>query len=110
MAQLVQEYPKIDYARPNASKTHAHLAAGYLSGEVKRIVPRNMPDVLIEGVRLMGQCADMLLEAEGPKGIMTLTQEIGEISCVGVAREDYRPVTRPRAEASALGRHLSRNR
>jgi hypothetical protein len=93
MAQLVQEYLKIDYARLRASKTHAHLAAGYLSGEVKRIVPHNMPDVLMEGVRLMGQCADMLLEAEGPKGIITLTQEIGGISCVGVAREDYRPVT-----------------
>jgi len=27
-----------------------------LSGEVERIVPHNMPDVLMEGVRLMGQC------------------------------------------------------
>jgi hypothetical protein len=92
MAQLVEVYLTIDYARRHATKTHAHLAAGYLSDEVKRTVPHNMPDVLMEGVRLMGQCAAMLLEAEGPNGIMTLTQEIRVVSCAGVAREDYRPL------------------
>ncbi len=93
IAELVRVYLAIDYASPHASKTHAHLAAGYLTGEVERIVPHNMPDVLMEGVRLMGQCADMLLAAEGPQGITTLVQKIGIISCAGVAREDYRPVT-----------------
>ncbi len=90
---LVRVYLAIDYASPHASKTHAHLAAGYLTGEVERIVPHNMPDVLMEGVRLMGQCADMLLTVEGSQGITTLVQKIGVISCAGVAREDYRPVT-----------------
>lgn len=93
MAELVRVYLAIDYASPHASKTHAHLAAGYLTGEVERIVPHNMPDVLMEGVRLMGRCADMLLAADGPQGITTLVQKIGIISCAGVAREDYRPVT-----------------
>jgi hypothetical protein len=93
MAELVRVYLAIDYANPRGPKTHAHLAAGYLAGEVERIVPHNMPDVLMEGTRLMGQCADMLLAVEGPKGIVTMVQKIGTISCVGVAREDYRPVT-----------------
>jgi hypothetical protein len=93
MASLVRAYIAIDYANPHASKTHAHLAAGYLTGEVERIVPHNMPDVLMEGVRLMGQCADMLLATEGPQSIATMVQKIGLISCAGVAREDYRPVT-----------------
>ncbi len=93
MARLVRLYTSIDYANPYASKTHAHLAAGYLTGEVERIVPHNMPDVLMEGVRLMGQCADMLLATEGPQSIATMVQKIGMISCAGVAREDYRPVT-----------------
>jgi len=93
LAALVRVYLEIDYANEYASKTHAHVAAGYLSGEVKRIVPHNMPDVLMEGVRLLGQCAGMLLAEEGPQGITTLTQNIGLISCAGVAREDYRPVT-----------------
>jgi len=93
MVALVRVYLAIDYASPHAPKTHAHLAVGYLTGEVERIVPHNMPDVLMEGVRLMGQCADMLLASEGPQGITTLVQKIGIISCAGVAREDYRPVT-----------------
>ena len=93
MAALVRVYLAIDYVSPHASKTHANLAAGYLTGEIERIVPHNMPDVLMEGVRLMGQCADMLLAAEGPQGITTLVQKIGVISCAGIAREDYRPVT-----------------
>ena len=93
MASLVRVYIAIDYANPCASKTHAHLAAGYLTDEVDRIVPHNMPDVLMEGVRLMGQCADMLLATEGPQSIASMVQKIGIISCAGVAREDYRPVT-----------------
>jgi hypothetical protein len=93
LAALVRVYLAIDYASLRASKTHAHLAAGYLSAEVERVVSHNMPDVLMEGVRLMGQCADMVLAAEGPQGISTLTQKIGVISCAGAAREDYRPVT-----------------
>lgn len=93
MASLVRVYIAIDYANPHASKTHAHLAAGYLTGEVERIVPHNMPDVLMEGARLMGQCADMLLATEGPQGIATMVQKIGIVSCIGAVREDYRPVT-----------------
>ncbi|HEY9037658.1 MAG TPA: hypothetical protein VIN05_01760 [Roseovarius sp.] len=104
MAELVRLYLAIDYASPHASKTHAHLAAGYLTGEVERIIPHNMPDVLMEGIRLMGQCADVLLAAEGPQGITTLVQKIGIISCAGVAREDYRPVTSTGVEQLA---HLS---
>jgi hypothetical protein len=93
LARLVGVYAVIDYASLGASKTHAHLAAGYLTGEVERIVPHNMPDVLMEGVRLMGHCAGLLLAAEGPKGVPTLVQKIGIIGCCGIAREDYRPVT-----------------
>lgn len=92
-AALVRVYAAIDYASLGASKTHAHLAAGYLTGEVERLVPHNIPDVLMEGVRLMGQSADILLAAEGPDGIRTLVQKIGIIGCCGIAKKDYRPVT-----------------
>lgn len=61
MAELVRLYLAIDYAGPHASKTHAHLAVGYLTKEVERIVPHNMSDVLMEGTRQMGQFANMLL-------------------------------------------------
>ncbi len=100
-AALVRVYAAIDYASLGASKTHAHLAAGYLTGEVERIVAHNMPDVLMEGVRLVGQCADILLATEGPEGIRTLVQKIGIIGCCGIAKEDYRPVTSTSVEQLA---------
>ena len=93
MAELVRVYLAIDYASRLASRTHAKLAAGYLAGEVERIVPHNMPDVLMEGVQLMGRSADMLLAAEGPTGIRTLVQKIGIIASTGAVQKDYRPVT-----------------
>ena len=92
-AALVRVYAAIDYSSPNATKAHAHLAAGYLTGEVERIAQHNMPDVLMEGARLLGQCADVLLAAEGPNGIRAIVQNLGPIALVGVTREEYRPVT-----------------
>lgn len=92
-AALVRVYSDIDYASPHASRTHAHLAAEYLIGQIEQIVPHNMPDVLMEGLRLIGQCADVLLATEGARGTTTLVQKIGLISCVGVTHEAYRPAT-----------------
>jgi hypothetical protein len=92
-AELVRIYAGIDYGSPHASKTHAHLAAEYLTGEIEHVVPHNMPDVLMEGARLVGRCADILLSAEGPNGTRTLTEKLGIIGCYGVAKEDHRPVT-----------------
>lgn len=92
-ATLVRVYAAIDYGNRRVSKHHAHLAAGYLAGEVERIAPHNMPDVMMEGARLMGQCAEVLLAAEGPKGVHALVQKLGIIGCCGVAKDDYRPVT-----------------
>jgi hypothetical protein len=92
-AALVRVYIAIDYADPQASKTHAHLAAAYLTGDVERVVSSDLPDVLTEGVRSIGQCADMLLRTEGPNGIITLVQKLGVIGCCGIVKEDYRSVT-----------------
>jgi hypothetical protein len=92
LSALVGVYAGIDYGTPRASKKHAHLAVNYLAGEIERIVPQNMPDVLMEGARLMGQCANLLLAAEGPEGIRTLVQKLGVIGCCGVMKEDYHPV------------------
>ena len=92
-AALVHLYATIDYCSPRAAKTHAHLAAEYLIGEVERIVPHHMPDVLMEGTRLMGQCAEQLLVTEGPSGIQMLVQKLGIIGSCGTLKEDYYPVT-----------------
>jgi hypothetical protein len=68
IAGLVLVYLAIDYATEHASKTHAHVAAAYLSAAVERLVPQNMADLLMEGLRLMGECAHRLLAVEGPAG------------------------------------------
>ncbi len=90
---LVSVYSTIDYSSAHATKAHAHLAAGYLSREVERVLPHNMPDVLMTGAQLMGQCAGVLLAAEGSTAIQTLVQKLGTVACCGVAKEEYRPVT-----------------
>ena len=93
IAALVRVYLEIDYARPSASKSHALLAAGYLSNEVERIAPHNLPDVLMEGVRVMGQCAKRIMILGDPNGITDLMQKITNISCTGAVLEKYQPVS-----------------
>jgi len=93
LAALTGIYLDIDYSNEYASKTHAHLAAGYLSSAVQSVVPHNMPDVLMNGVRLMGRTAQLFLVRAKPEDIVTLVEKIAIISCAGIAKEDYRPVT-----------------
>lgn len=93
IAALVQVYLGIDYSSPIASKSHAHIAAGYLSSSVQDIVPHNMADVLLEGMRLMGRSAQLILIKSQPTDIATLSEKIAVIACAGCAKVDYRPVT-----------------
>ena len=93
MAALVQVYLGIDYSDPCASKSHAQLAAGYLAAAVKTVVPHDMADVLMEGQRLMGQCALGILSYGNPADIATRSEEIASIACTGCMKKDYRPVT-----------------
>ncbi len=93
LASLVRLYQGIDYSSPYATKSHAHLAAGYLGNAVQAVVPHDMADVVLEGVRLMGRSAQHFLIEGKPDEVATLTQEIALIACTGCAKENYRPVT-----------------
>lgn len=90
---LCQTYSNIDYATEYAVKSHAHLAAGYLSSAVESLAPHNMPDVLMEGLRLMGSAAQIILSNNEPDHITSLSEKISLISCMGSVNEKYRPVT-----------------
>ncbi len=93
MATLVRVYATIDYANPNiASKQDAQLAASYLSGAVESVIPHNMPDVLMEGVRLIGQSAQILLTSN-PNDATSLARDIAGFASLGSIKENYRPVT-----------------
>jgi hypothetical protein len=94
MAALVVVYIAIDYSDKRASKDHAHLAASYLSEAVMAVVPHNMADVLMEGVRLVGQSAHIFLTTRSSSSLLTtLADKIGVIACTGIVNEKYRPVT-----------------
>ena len=93
MTALCHIFMDIDYVTEHASKAHAHLAATYLSGAVQSVVPHSMPDVLMEGVRLMGEVGQLVLSKGEAKDIAIISEKIALISCTGVAKEEYRPVT-----------------
>ena len=93
LGTLVRLYQGIDYSSTYATKSHAHLAAAYLANAVQAVVPHDMADVLLEGVRLMGRSAQQFLVHGKPNEIATLSQKIASIACVGCVKEDYRPVT-----------------
>ncbi len=93
MATLVHVYLSIDYSSPHASNSHAHLAVGYLTSAVETVVPHNMADVLLEGQRLMGRVAQLILAQGGPNDVATISEKIAIIACTGCAKEEYRPVT-----------------
>lgn len=93
MEQLLEVYVSIDYCTPFGSKTHAFIAAGYLSEAVKSVIPYDMADVLMEGTRLMGRAAQILLSHDKPTSIKTSVDNIVSLACLGAVKESYRPVT-----------------
>lgn len=93
MAALVQVYLGIDYSNSDAEKSHAQLAAVYLTSAVQAAEPHDMADVLLEGQRLMGQCAQCILKHRKPNDIVLLSESIALIACTGCVKEKYRPVT-----------------
>ncbi len=90
---LCKIYSNIDYAHEYAKKPHACLAARYLSDAVESVVPHNMADVLMEGIRLMGTAALTILSKKEPEQVASIAEKIAIISCVGASNEKYRPVT-----------------
>lgn len=93
MEKLVGVYVSIDYSTQLGSKTHAHLASGYLSDAVKSIIPHEMVDVMMEGTRLMGQSAQIHLAYDQPISIIALIDNIGTLACLGSVKVEYRPIT-----------------
>ena len=102
LAQLFILYLNIDYSSEmGQSSTFTDLASGYLSSAVEAAVPHHMPDVLMEGVRLMGKVAQEILLKTANADISTLCNKIALISSVGMTKENYRPVTQTGIEQLA---------
>ena len=93
MYALVEVYLRIDYSSAARSKSHARLAATYLGDSVQAVVAHGMPDVLIEGQRLLGLSAQGVLARGDLNDTAVLAEKIALIAATGCANEDYRPVT-----------------
>ncbi len=93
LAKLAELYLGIDYGPYGTNKTHANLAAHYLAGAIKEVLPHNRPDVLMQGVRLLSHHGQCCIAFGGPDHIPELTERIAEIALVGIVREDHFPVT-----------------
>jgi hypothetical protein len=91
---LCATYAHIDYGREfGGDLHHSQLAAAYLTGVVEG-APRTFgPDVLMEGVRLLGRCALVLVQARGALGAITIAKSISTISLLGLVKPGHGPIT-----------------
>jgi hypothetical protein len=104
---LVKLYARIDYSNAFLDKPHAQLAALYLSEGVQSVMPHNMTEVMMEGVRLIGGAAEALLKYAKPMDITSLAEKLAIIACTFAAPNDSRPVTSVAVEQLAkLTAHL----
>jgi hypothetical protein len=85
-------YAQIDYGRPEADPWHAKLAIGYLENDIRSTIPQNLPDSLMEGVRVLGRCAIVLLNQGAATEIVSIVNELGPIGAAMILRKDHRPV------------------
>lgn len=90
---LAQLYMQIDYGRPEVDPWHAALANGYLIKDIKSIIPHNLPDCLMHGVRTMGGCALALLNRNKVTDIISIVDELGSIGAAMAIREGHHPIT-----------------
>lgn len=93
LLQLMRLYLTIEYGDVNAAKSHAHLVSSYLTSAVESVIPHDMADVLIEGVRLLGNAGQLIVHDDKPQYIATLSEKIALIACTGTVNKNYQPVT-----------------
>ena len=93
MAALVGVYASIEYATAPNFKTHSSLAASYLDGAIQSAVPRNLPDVVMQGVRLLGKSGHTFIDAKSGTELATIAGNLCKFGAVGAVTEKYRPVT-----------------
>jgi hypothetical protein len=93
-AGLVQLYAAIDYSNHSALPKHAQLAATYLAEATQAVLPHNLADVAMQGVRLLGEAAIAILAATtNPTQIASIVRRIGVLGSTGTLNEKYRALT-----------------
>ncbi len=102
LLQLTQLYLSIEYGDEHAIRSHAHLVSGYLTSAVESILPHDMADVLIEGVSLLGNAAQLIVAHDKPEYITNISEKIAFIACAGAVNKNYRPVAQVAVKQLAI--------
>ncbi|OOY26532.1 hypothetical protein BMI90_16990 [Thioclava sp. L04-15] len=93
LANLCATYAHIDYGREfGVELRHSQLAASYLTGIVEGAHRTFGPDVMMEGVRLLGQCALVLVQARRALGTVTIAKSVSKLSLLGLTKSGYEPL------------------
>ena len=90
---LVNIYSKIEYPSNNSEKTHALLANGYLENAVKDIIPHEMTDVIMEGCRIIGKSANIILNTSPAYSLKSTIDILKTIALWGLINEKNGPAT-----------------
>ena len=94
LAKLCATYSHIDYGREfGVDLHHSQLATSYLTGIVEGAHRTFGPDVMMEGVRLLGQCALVLVQARRALGTITIAKSVLNLSLLGLTKPGHEPVT-----------------
>jgi len=90
---LTENYAQIDYGQPEADPWHASLTIGYLTHDVQSVIQQNLPDCMMQGVRILGSSAITLLNRDKATAIVSIVDKLGEIGAALSIRENHRPAT-----------------
>jgi hypothetical protein len=91
-ASLVSVYLSIGYSSEDDSKTHAKLAAGYLGEATTSVLPLDVPDVLMEGIRQIQECAVRMIALADPDDAIQLSERVSAIGAASAIRTTLHPV------------------
>jgi len=93
LGALVKVYVHITYVEEYAEKSHAHIAVAYLEGAAEAILPHNMVDVMMEGIRIMGDSAEYILTHVKALDVIVLVDKIGLLGSATVVTDTSRAIT-----------------
>lgn len=93
LTELAEIYYNIDYSTDHSTKSHAHLATGYLSSVIELALPHKLVDVCMEGARLQGRLGIKMIVNDDSENLPSLTEKIKLLSIVSAANNKFAPLT-----------------
>lgn len=93
LSNLVHLYLFIPYPGIESDKHHAAIASRYLFESVSSVVPYNMTDVVLGGLRNMGWAASNIIHYGNPSQSLPIIEKVTVLAVAHLARVEGRPVT-----------------